>query len=187
MLFSMKKNRTSLRKDVCHFFSVVDLKKLLTTGLFILMILLSPIFLKAQTVKELGALISEMKQSDDASVQAQADRLSSLANDLNPTVYVKPGSIKAYGGNPVCAIVDGAAIAQLYTPNDYFASVELLTVIVEPGGLAAPLDLSALQNFPNLKYVRIVCRYQLSAQQAAAMVTGSNDALAVCYLVAIPG
>lgn len=141
----------------------------------------------AQSLKEYNKLISEMTSSTDEAVQSQAVRLQKLATELQPTVYVGD-EIKAFGGEaPVCAIIDGASVAKIYTDNNLYSSVELLTIIIDQSGLSTPINLSSLTSFPNLKYIRLLCEYSFTASQIESMVTGSNTAIIVCYLVSMPG
>jgi len=179
----MKKNQTTLVQEY-H----LPACKVLFAGFILLMILLSPSFLAAQQVKEMGTLLEEMKQSADAGVRAEAVRLSSLSYDLNSTVYVNSDEIKAFGeGNPVCAEVDTNAISKLYDENPLFGQVELITVrIKDMAGLSNKLDLSALAGFTNLKYIRVLCEINCTAAQVEAMLTGSNANVAACYLVSMP-
>jgi len=144
-------------------------------------------FTSAQSLKEYNKLISEMSSSTDEAMQSQAVRLQKLATELQPTVYVD-SEIKAFGGGaPVCAIVDGASLAKIFNENNFFNSVELLTIIIAKSGLANPINLSSLSNFPKLKYIRLVCEHSLTTSQIESMVTGSNSGIIVCYLVSMPG
>ena len=144
-------------------------------------------FTSAQSLKEYNKLISEMSSSTDEAAQSQAVRLQNLATELQPSVYVS-AEIKAFGGGaPVCAMVDGASVAKIYTENNLFNSVELLTIKIDQSGLAAPINLSTLASVPNLKYIRLLCEYSFTASQIESMITGSNPAVIVCYLVSLPG
>ena len=141
----------------------------------------------SQSLKEYNKLISEMSNSSDDAVQLQAFKLQKLATELQPTVYVAD-EIKAFGGgNPVCAIVDGSSVAKIYTVNQLFSSVELLTIKLDKSGLSTPIDLSSLSTFPKLKYIRLLCEFSFTASQIESMVTGSNTGIIVCYLVSMPG
>lgn len=154
----------------------------------ILLCILSPDFTNAQTIKEVGTLLREMKQSGDVTVQTQGDKLDCLLNKLNPTVYISNEDIKDFGeGNPVCADVDSDAISKLYAENSLYSQVELITIRVKNlAGFSSRLDLSALANFQSLKYVRVLCEVNCTAAQVESMLTGSNANVFVCYLVSIP-
>jgi hypothetical protein len=144
-------------------------------------------FVSAQSSKEYNKLLAEMNASSDDEVQLKASRLQELAAKLQPTVYIGD-EIKTFGGGaPVCAIVNGSAVSKIHTETELFRSVELLTIKIDQSGLASPIDLSSLSNFPKLKYIRLLCEYSFTASQIQSMVTGSNPAIVVCYLVSLPG
>jgi hypothetical protein len=177
----MKKNLRSKMTNNSGFFPAE-----LIASIVFMLVLFCSFTVSGQSVKEMGALLEEMKQSAEAEVQAEAAKLGSLSDDLNSRVYVNGGEVKAFGGNPVCAVVEGSSISAIYTENSFYNSVELIIIKIDKPGLA-PINLSALQNFPNLKYIKLRCAFPVTASQVESMVTGSNDAIIVCYLVSIPG
>jgi hypothetical protein len=168
-------------------FRVLPQRHLFMVSFMVLLSLFSINFTLAQSLKEYNKLLIEMKASSDEGIQLQGSRLEKLATQLQSTVYVGD-EIKAFGGKaPVCAIVDGASVAKIYSENNYFNSVELLTIKIDQSGLPVPINLSSLTFFPNLKYIRLLCEYSFTTTQIESMITGSNTAIIVCYLVSMPG
>ena len=168
-------------------YRVLPQRCLYMVSFIVLLSLCSFNFTSAQSLKEYNKLLLEMKASSDDGIQLRGSRLEKLATELQPTVYVRD-EIKAFGGgSPACAIVDGASVAKIYAENNYFNSVELLTIKIDQSGLATPINLTSLSNFPKLKYIRLLCDRSLTASQIESMVTGSNSGIIVCYLVSMPG
>lgn len=180
----MKKNQstTTFNRNESYLSGVIPFK--LIACLVILMIVSSAQVLLGQSVKEMGALIAEMKQSDEA----QAMRLKSLSCDLNPTVYLDNHGIKVFGENPVCAVVTGGAVNKLYEENPLFRQIELIKIKIDNlSDLSGSINLSSLSGFPNLKYIQILCEVNCTASQIDTMLSGSKANVVVCYLVSLPG
>lgn len=145
-------------------------------------------FVFGQSVKEFNAQLAEMKQSSDAAVQDEAVRLESLAFDLQPTVYIDVDGIRAFGdSSPVSAKAEVGALSKLYTDDPLFSQVELLTIkLKSKANLATSLNLSTLNGFPNLKYIRILCEFNCSASQVESILSGTKSGVVICYVVSIP-
>lgn len=140
-----------------------------------------------QTPVELSSMLTQMTESGDTVLVEEATQIRSMVTDLHPTVYVGD-VIKASGeSSPVRADVKAGAVSKLGVENSLFEQVELITIRINShADLSAALDLSAIQGFTNLKYVRILCSFDCTAEQLGSIVTGNTSGIKVFYSISIP-
>jgi hypothetical protein len=148
--------------------------------------LCAAISLQAQGIQELNKMMADMKSSGNETLIAEAGHIQSLITDLQPTVYVG-NTTKASGETlPVRADVKAGSVAKLYLEDPLFEQVEMITIRINtPSDLATTIDLSAIQGFKSLKYVRILCSFECSAEQVSEIVSGNTTGIKVCYFVSI--
>lgn len=157
-------------------------------GLILLLFIVSANFHSfGQTVYELNSKLSEMLGSGDTTIINEAAHIRSLITDLQPTVYVDD-VVKANNESiPVRADVQAGAVDKLKIHNPLFEQVELITIrINSPADLATVLDLSLIQGFTNLKYVRVLCSFECAAEQISPIVTGNTLGIKVFFSISIP-
>jgi hypothetical protein len=156
-------------------------------AILILFVALSCINSFGQAPVELGLMLTQMTESNDSVLIKEASHIKSLVIDLHPTVYVGD-VVKASGESlPVRADVKAGAVSKLSIENALFERVELITIRINSiADLSASLDLSAIQGFTSLKYVRILCSFEFDAEQLDAIVTGNTTGIKVFYSISIP-
>ncbi len=149
-------------------------------------------------IQGLDSKLISMRQSAEASIQKEAENLSSLVNDLKPTLYYRNYQvIQSDDGIPVRINADAESLQLLAGSNPLFSQVQLLCIKIEkPEDIQSVLDLSDMTGFLNLKYIYFLCTYQLCAdqpgdslcekQKIAAMLQGNETAgLNILYAVNI--
>ena len=141
----------------------------------------------AQIVFEFSSKLAAMKASGNLTAVNEAAHINSLVTDMQPTVYVSD-VVNASGVSlPVRADVKAGAVSNLSIANPLFAQVELITIrINSQADLSTTIDLSSIQGFTNLKYVRLLCSFNCTAVQLGAIVTGNNTGIVVFYSISIP-
>jgi hypothetical protein len=184
---SMKKlifNINTSRKSALIDHEVNFIKK---GAILLLFVVITCLYSFGQTPVELNTTLTQMTESGDNVLVEEAAGIKSLVNDLRPTVYVGD-VVKASGESaPVRADVKAGSISKLSIENSLFEQVELITIrINSPADLSSVLDLSAIQGFTSLKYVRLLCSFECKAEQLGAIVTGNTTGIKVFYSVSIP-
>ena len=132
-----------------------------------------------------------LKANDDS-------RLISLANDINPNIYLRDNTdMKAHGNTtPTVVITDVASIPLLYADRADFGNIELLKIRIDtPAEEAAKLDIKQLTAFSNLKYVLFEYQYNscgdnkdacLQAKTVNKVNIPAGSTVKVFYLLSIP-
>lgn len=132
-----------------------------------------------------------LKANDDS-------RLISLANDINPNIYLRDNSDMKTCGNttPSVVITDVASIPMVYADRIDLGNIELLKIWINAAtDEAAKLDLSQLTAFSNLKYMLYVYQYDscddnkdtcLQANTESKVIIPAGNPVNVLYLLSIP-
>jgi len=156
-------------------------------AILLLFIVITSLNSFGQVPVELNSMLTQMTASGDTVLIDEAADIKSLVTEMRPTVYVGD-VVKASGESfPVRADVKAEAVSKLGFENVLFEQVELITLrINSQADLSVTLDLSAIQGFTNLKYVRILCSFECTAEQLGAIVTGNTSGIKVFYSVSIP-
>jgi hypothetical protein len=156
-------------------------------AIFILFLLIIGLNTYGQTVFELKTKLDEMKGSGDTLIIEEADHINRLITDFQPTVYVGDVVKTSNESLPVRANVQAGAVAKLNIQNPLFGLVELINVRIDsPADLITILDLSLIQGFTSLKYVRVLCSFECAPEQLGAIVTGNTSGIKVFYSISIP-
>lgn len=115
---------------------------------------------RAQETLEIEPLEKLLKEQ---SSQKTTHSLKDLCYALVPSVYLRQETRQVKGDeSPVRVITDASSFGQLYNESADFESVELIFVQVNnPEDLKESLDLSALEHFPNLKYIYFSCTFEI--------------------------
>ena len=140
-----------------------------------------------QAPVELNSMLVQMTGSGDSVMAEEAAHIKSLVTDIQPTVYV--GDVVRASGEsvPVCADVKAGAFSKLSIENPLFGQVELITIRINSNAdLSTILDLSTIQGFTSLKYIRLLCSFDCTAEQLGAIVTGNTSGIKVFYSISIP-
>ncbi len=140
-----------------------------------------------QAPVEYNSMLTQMTESGDSALVQEAAYIKSLVTDKQPTVYIND-VVKASGSSaPLRADVKAGSVSKLSIENTLFQQVELITLRIDsPEDLSTVLDLSLIQGFTNLKYIRILCSFECSAEQLSTIVTGNSSGIKVFYSVSIP-
>jgi hypothetical protein len=155
--------------------------------ILIFLIVITNICSLGQTPVELNTLLEQMTGSGDSVLVEEANHIKSLVTNLHPTVFI--GDVVRASGesDPVRADVKAGAISKLNMENPLFGQVEMITLRINTqADLSALLDLSAIQGFTNLKYVRLLCSFACAAEQLDKIVTGNANGIKVFYSISIP-
>jgi hypothetical protein len=144
--------------------------------------------LMGQSVTELGAQLNSMKQSSETTVREQAVRFEELIHQSYSTIYFgSEGPKTSKETVPVCADANMGEVDQLYLENPLYNQVELITIRIKSAAqLSNTIDLGKLQSFSSLKFIRVLCEFDCSAPQVKSLLSGINNNVTVCYVVAIP-
>jgi hypothetical protein len=175
---------TNKVKSLTRGFSSQAIK--LSAFLFIVFYSLS---LSAQGVQELNMALAAMKASSVKSVQDNSLRISSLVNEINPTIYINNGVIRTSHNTPsVCADVDIQSLNRLSESNSAYEQVELLKIRINEDDVSGViLNIGNLSSFTNLKYILFVCSYSCSPSSINSLYLSSADnGIAVYYQISIP-
>ena len=171
--------------------SRVIIKLILSRILLVTCILFLVFQVSAQEVKELNGSLSGNN--------AETNKLRSLVNDLQPTLYFQQN--EQVGNNveaPLLIDSDAASVDQFYVKNPEYNSVELIRIrINSPEQMNLFLDISKLDSFINLKYIYFLCAFDLCEEQSAKSACeiwkiskminqGTNTGIRFYYLISIP-
>lgn len=144
--------------------------------------------LSAQTLQEYNTMIAVMNASPDSTVRKEAAHLDSLLFQLQTTIFLNNLVQTVVGQSvPVCLQTDDESIGMLSVADPVFAAVELITInIYSPGDLNFVLNLAALPGFQQLKYIQLLCMYQVDPEALATVFTANNPALVIFYNISVP-
>jgi hypothetical protein len=186
---AMKKNKTILTTTmVCEpDMTLTDKRVMQKKIVLVFLILFAVLGLQAQSLRELNKMLADMRVSGIDSVVAEAAHIQGLVSEAQPTVYIG-NMLKANDEMPpVRADVTAASISMLSIENALYEQVELITIrLKNPADLSAKLDLSSIQGFTALKYVRILCSFECTPEQLIPVVTGITAGVKVFYSISIP-
>jgi len=118
---------------------------------------------KKRPPQKLDQTIAAMISSSSPEVAANGYHLQKLAYNLNPTLYIRNGSINNPSGKaPVCLDTDIASLGKLYEANELYQQVEYITIRVEKANdLSAMVNSAKFQEFINLKYIYFLCTFEI--------------------------
>jgi hypothetical protein len=148
-----------------------------------------------RAVRKLDETIFAMLSSSDPETVADGQHLQSLAYDLNPTLYLQDGDLKNPSGEmPYCAESDATSVSKLYKDNSQFSQVELITIrLNQASELATIVNTANFQNFPDLKYILILCSFEICSSPGCEASTISqivqvaeNSNFLILYQISIP-
>ncbi len=140
-----------------------------------------------QSFFELNSKLAEMRESGDTIITREANYIKSLTTELHPTVYVGEDVTAITESLPLRADIKAGSLGKLSIGNPLFEKVELITIrFSSPAELATTLDLSLIQGFMSLRYIRILCSFECDTEQLGAIVTGNTSGIKVFYSISIP-
>ncbi|MCM4159037.1 hypothetical protein FHG64_02090 [Antarcticibacterium flavum] len=158
---------------------------LITAFLF----LFSPISLFSQNSELLNLehLFSADYSTSESLSAAKTEEFRKLFYNLQPTLYIEDQKIKTFDKeNPVKAEVYANSVDLLTTQNILFNTVELLAFkLNDAGEISAPIDISNLTSFKNLKFIYVECASNCTISRIENMFLNTGN-LTVIYLVATP-
>ena len=140
-----------------------------------------------QDVFDLSSKLREMNTSGDSSQIREAIHIKSLVTDLYPTIYI--GEVIDAKGDSAAVRVDVSATSldKLSVPNPLFGKVELITIrFNSEAELSNTIDLSLLNGYSSLKYIRLLCPFECSLEKLATVITGGNSGIMKFYSISIP-
>lgn len=138
-----------------------------------------------QNIVHVDQFIAAMR-SDNGRTTGAPLRVESLIKDLQPASYVENGSVKTYGGNPVCVFTDASSFASLAGAELPKRDVEMITVKIKSrNDMSRVLDFASLSAFPKLQYVYLVAEFSTTGREIAALVRNNDPKLGVFYNFAL--
>jgi hypothetical protein len=158
-----------------------------TSALLILFILLTGFNSFGQDLFDLSSKLTEMKATGDSSQIKEANHIKSLVTDLYPTIYI--GEVISNNGDSAAVRVDvsAASLDKLSFSNSLLGKVELITIrFNSEAELSNTIDLSLLNGYSSLKYIRLLCPFECSPEKLASIVTGDNSGIMKFYSISIP-
>jgi hypothetical protein len=184
----MKRNSNLGKTNCINLVETFCSKKVTFLLLATIIGLFSCLQVSAQGVKEYHGMIAQMKASENATLQAEASHIESLAFSLQPKVYIENG-IETYSGDtdPICVNIDAASINKLYAANTAFKKVELISIrLKSQNELNFVLNYSSLQDFQSLKYVEFLCDFNCEPALLKKVLSNfPENGILIFYIVSI--
>lgn len=152
--------------------------------------------IQKRSVVSLKKAIDSRLSSDNPILIKEGERLKSLAEDLNPTIYLISGNLSNPSGTTaLCIETDMISLSKLYELNPDFNSVEYLQVkLTQPEEMSMVLNPDNFKSLINLKYICFSCSFPIcstsqgcEASYISQMVAPSEEnTILLLYEVTIP-
>lgn len=157
--------------------------KIFYSFLIICLLLVANSNIQAQNLKDKKEVLAQLDTK-------KADKLNSLLNDIQPTIYLENGEMKAFGdGVPVYLKTDAFSINKLNEKNSKFNSVEILEIYLTVEGQETKIFITPelVSGLSNLKYILIRSEYHMKSEKFEKILSGfSNSNIVLIYEVSIP-
>ncbi len=161
--------------------------------IFLITILFIAIFLNnysaySQSPVETKSFINSKKGSMLSQDKKESEKISKLIYDLQPTFYVRDNKItKKDNGFAIRGEINLNDVPFLYTKNDIFESVEMITIrIITKDKISHKINLSNLTQFKSLKYIHFVINFSCDSSYIESLYEGENDKCKILYTIEIP-
>lgn len=113
-------------------------------------------------------------------------KLKSYLKDLYPSIYVYNGVVGKKAENSLCLYTDVKSVRSLNTISINDKAIEYVSIKVKSkNDIVSPIDLSSLNEFPNLKYIVLVFEFEVSRSAAETSVINTKENQSVLYKVEI--
>ncbi len=108
----------------------------------------------------------------------------SLLKDVNSSIYLSNGSSKTFGQLPVCMFTDVASLSTANSTNLNVNYVEIVTIdIKRPSELQAPIDLSLVSSYKNVKYIYFRVSFDFELSQLIQAIKDCNPKVVIFYSI----
>lgn len=142
------------------------------------------------TVMQVDAYIASVgANATQRAATSQAQRVKSLIQDAHSAAYVQSGNVQTFGeGNPVALYTNLASLGDVSIASAVQKSdIEIVTIRVgSTAELNGGINLSALTDFPNLKYVYIISEVNVGSAQIVSAVQNAGSQYDVFYKIGQP-
>lgn len=139
----------------------------------------APVIREISSYINQGALMRSAKPG-----YSDSKNLEDLVTQVQPSVYVKAGSVNSYGEKPKNLFTDLSSINQLGNLSIQKNNIEIIVISIDRSAdLNSAINLSMLSSFKNLKYVYFVSKVAISSQNISSMITNYNDKYSIFYKV----
>ncbi len=140
-------------------------------------------------VLELDAFLSAPSQTGRAATMSNVTLLNiqnvkELVYNTQPSVYFYDGVVKVYGDKPRNLFTDANSVVNLNNAISLKNNIEIVTVNLDnPNQLNAPINLSLLSEFKNLKYIYFITSFEVTNSAIANLIQGDSEKYMVFYKV----
>jgi hypothetical protein len=151
--------------------------------------------MQKRAIYELDKLLTFMLSSPDPATVSKGERLQRLVKDLNATIYMNDSQQRNPSQElPVSIETDANSVWMLYENNPEFNNVELITLrISQVSELSTIINAESFQSLPNLKYLFILCSFEICSSPGcegsiiSKMVQGDDyEDFMIIYQISIP-
>jgi len=138
-------------------------------SIIVVLFFLSISVLKAQ---EYSQALSSMNVTE-------AQKIQSLVEELQPSLYVKQASIEQFGDQSSRVVFcEISSLERLYELNQEYQTVEIIRISVSnPSELSYSMDFKNLESFASLKYIYIVFQYDVCGGLSQSCIAGYANAM----------
>lgn len=136
----------------------------LTFALFFGLFVSSVSRISGQEIMHVDALLASYNLNTEEGRSEKA-ALEKMLYGLNPTLFLKEGTVKQYGESlPVLVCSDVLSLELLYKENPLFSKTAIIRISIDNlTDLSALLDLDKLSSFVNLKYIVFRSSFEICA------------------------
>lgn len=150
---------------------------------FVLFFLITTIsFAQSENVDSYLANLENSRQD------SKLTHLKHLLYDLQSAVYSSSVEIKVYGDQPTALFTDINSIYSLNTSVSSKSTIEIVTIKIEKlADLSRSIDLNALSDFENLKYIFISSAIETSPSVINNLIKNDTSKYVLLYKISIGG
>jgi len=184
-------NGTTEKSNVAN--QIQTKKRHILTLIYISLIIFLPNNILAQesTILKINGERDTFSQEIESLQQINADELSSLLFNINPTAYIESENIKitADDGRLVSKIIiqDAESIEVLKTNDTRLQKVKLIQIkLKDVSELSQPLDFSTLENTNRLKYIYLQCSFNCTDTDIKSYITETAPGTVILYSNSTP-
>ncbi|WP_343625732.1 hypothetical protein [Flavobacterium lindanitolerans] len=153
--------------------------------MFMMMNLFLSASASAQNVKvtDYKSLLRKNEQTN----QGKVSEVQSLVSNLLPTIFLENEKVGSFDAEAISIETDSQSFSKIVSKDLKTADVQIIKIkLSDKSELNSRFDLSSLNNLPKLKYIYIICPFEVQEAQISNMFKGTNPRVNVIYSAAIP-
>ncbi|MEC4005774.1 hypothetical protein OX283_013970 [Flavobacterium sp. SUN052] len=123
-------------------------------------------------------------RTSSSTTPAVYNRVASLFKDVNSSIYLSNNQVNTIGNRPLCMFTDVTSLSVANNPNLLVNDVELVTIKIDnPSTLNAPINLSVVSRYHNVKYIYFKVSFDFQISQLLSHLLEVDPKVVLIYSV----